>query len=230
MQLFELFSDLLFLYAYVGNSITFPEPLCAADERACILRMQAGDDAARDTLIEHNLRLVAYIARKYVRAGRDSDDVVSIGVIGLIKAVSTYDPAKGVALSSYASRCVENEILMSLRVEKKQVGEVSFSEPIGTDSDGNDVSLGDILGTDADAVIEEVQSRMDAERVNRVMLRALTRRERTVVSMRFGLGGGYRMTQREIAGMLGISRSYISRIEKKAIQKLTQALREEERR
>lgn len=229
MQWLQALTDLLFFAAYVGNTNTFPEPLSAAEESACIARMRAGDIAARDTLIEHNLRLVAYIARKFVRTGRDSDDVVSIGIIGLIKAVSTYDPNKGVALSSYASRCVENEILMSLRVEKKQVGEVSLNEPIGTDSDGNDVSLGDILGTDADAVIDEVQSRMDAERVKSAMQRALTKREQTVVRMRFGLGGGYRMTQREIASALGISRSYISRIEKKALEKLMHALAESQR-
>lgn len=227
MQWLQMLSDLLFLAAYVGNSNAFPEPLSAQEERDCIRRMQAGDQSARDELIEHNLRLVAYIARKYIRAGRDGDDVVSIGIVGLIKAVSTYDPAKGVALSSYASRCVENEILMSLRVEKKQVGEVSLNEPIGTDSDGNDVSLSDILGTDADVVVDEVQSRMDTERVNRAMQRVLNNRERTVISLRFGLGGRYRMTQREIASLLGISRSYISRIEKKALQKLTVALSEE---
>ena len=226
MQWLQIISDLLFFAAYVGNTNAFPEPLSAAEERDCIRRMQAGDEAARDELIEHNLRLVAYIARKYVRAGRDSDDVVSIGIIGLIKAVSTYDPGKGGALSSYASRCVENEILMSLRAEKKLVGEVSLNEPIGTDSDGNDVSLSDILGTDADTVVDEVQSRMDAERVNRAMKQALSARERTVVNLRFGIGGRYRMTQREIANLLGISRSYISRIEKKALQKLTAALKD----
>ncbi len=211
MQWLQMLSDLIFLAAYVGNGNAFPEPLSSAEERECIKRMQAGDESARDELIEHNLRLVAYIARKYVRAGRDSDDVVSIGIIGLIKAVSTYDPAKGVALSSYASRCVENEILMSLRVEKKQVGEVSLNESIGTDSDGNDVALCDILGTDADEVVDQVQSRLDVERVERAMQRALTKRERTVVSLRFGLGGHYRMTQREVASLLGISRSYVSR-------------------
>lgn len=229
MQWLQMISDLLFFAAYVGSANAFPEPLSAAEERECISRMQSGDSAARDQLIEHNLRLVAYIARKYARNGRDSEDVVSIGIIGLIKAVSTYDPGKGVALSSYASRCVENEILMSLRAEKKLVGEVSLNESIGMDSDGNDVSLCDILGTDADAVIDEVQSRMDAERVNRAMRLCLTARERTVVSLRFGIGGKYRMTQREIASMLGISRSYISRIEKRAMQKLTEALQSPQR-
>lgn len=227
MQLFEILCDLFFFAAYVRSDSSFPEPLTPAEERACIQRMQAGDEGARDELIEHNLRLVAYIARKYVRAGRDSDDVVSIGIIGLIKAVSTYDPAKGVALSSYASRCVENEILMSLRVEKKQVGEVSLNEPIGTDSDGNDVALCDILGTDADEVVDRVQSRLDAERVERAMQRALTPRERTVVSLRFGLGGRYRMTQREVAALLGISRSYVSRLEKKAMERLKAELERE---
>lgn len=224
MQLFQLFSDLLFFAAYVGTTNTFPEPLNAQEEHACIERMIKGDADARDILIEHNLRLVAHIAKKYIRAGRDCDDIISIGTIGLIKAVSTYDPAKGVALSSYASRCVENEILMSLRVEKKQVSEVSFGEPIGMDGDGNDIALSDILGTDPDTVIDEVQRRMDADRIRRILRQCLTKRERTVIELRYGLGGEFRMTQREVAKVLGISRSYISRIEKKAMSKLTAAL------
>ena len=225
----QFLSGLLFLYAYVGNQTTFPEPLSAAEERACLHRLQQGDQNARETLITHNLRLVAHIAKKYAKAGRDSDDIISIGTIGLIKAVSTFDPNKGVALSSYASRCVENEILMSIRAEKKQVAEVSFGEPIGMDGDGNDITLLDILGSDPDTVVEEVGRRMDAARVRGAMNRALTARERAVVQMRYGLTGGRCMPQREIAAFLGISRSYISRIEKKALQKLTAALSEREK-
>ncbi|MEG1524022.1 MAG: RNA polymerase sporulation sigma factor SigK [Clostridia bacterium] len=228
MQLFQFFSDLLFLAAYVGTANAFPEPLAAEEERDCIARMLRGDISARETLIEHNLRLVAHIAKKYIRAGRDSDDVISIGTIGLIKAVSTYDPAKGVALSSYASRCVENEILMSIRVERKQVPEVPLYEPIGMDGDGNDIALCDILGTDPDTVIDEVQRRLDVQLIHRIMNHSLTSRERTVIEMRFGLFGGFRMTQREVARTLGISRSYISRIEKKALMKLTTALAQAE--
>ena len=186
--------------------------------------MRQGDERAREQLIEHNLRLVAYIARKYARAGRDGDDIISIGTIGLIKAVSTYDPAKGVALSSYASRCVENEILMSIRAEKRQVSEVSLYDSIGTDSDGTDIALSDILGSEADCVPDAVQTSMEGERVRAAMRRVLNERERRVLTLRFGLYGGYAMTQREIARILGISRSYISRIEKKALAKMTAAL------
>lgn len=224
LQLLQWFGDLFFFAAYVNATGSFPEPLNAQEERACLMRMQAGDPRARDELIEHNLRLVAHIARKYARAGRDSDDLISIGSIGLIKAVSTYDPTKGVALSSYASRCVENEILMSIRAERKQAAEVSLSEAIGADGEGNDVMLGDILGTDADAVIDEVGRLFEAERIRGAMARHLGARERVVIELRFGLNGGVRLTQREVAAFLGISRSYISRIEKKALQKLSAAL------
>lgn len=224
MSIIQLLSDLLIFYAYVGSQTTFPEPLCEKEEKACIARLKAGDEEARELLITHNLRLVAHIAKKYIRAGRDSDDMISIGTIGLIKAVSTFDPDKGVALSSYASRCVENEILMSLRAEKKQVAEVSFAEPIGMDGDGNDITLVDILGSEPDTVADEVHRRLDADKVHAVMEKVLSRRERAVVSMRFGLIGGYCMPQREVAQFLGISRSYISRIEKKALLKLTAAL------
>lgn len=224
VELLQWFGDLIFWVAYVSAAGSFPEPLSAEEERQCIERMAQGDLSARETLIEHNLRLVAHIARKYAKAGRDCDDLISIGAIGLIKAVTTYDPTKGVALSSYASRCVENEILMSIRVERKQVSEVSFSESIGMDNDGNDISLCDILGTDPDTVFMEVGRRLEVERIQRAMMESLTRRERIVVELRFGMRGGYRMTQREIAKLLGISRSYISRIEKKALQKLSGAL------
>lgn len=221
MQLLQLLGDLFFFAAYIGTSRSFPEQLAPAEEKRLIALMRAGDEDARQKLIEHNLRLVAYIARKYVKAGRDADDVISIGTIGLIKAVSTYDPAKGVALSSYASRCAENEILMSIRSERRQVQEVSLYDSIGTDGDGNEIALSDILGSDPDTVLEAVQSSLERERIKKAVSAALTKREALVISMRFGLSGGYAMTQREVARLLGISRSYISRIEKKALAKLT---------
>lgn len=226
-MLAELINEILFLFGYVGYSSSFPPPLSAAEERDCVLRMRAGDETARDALIEHNLRLVAHIAKKYTRAGREQDDVISIGTIGLIKAVSSYDPDKGVALSSYASRCVENEILMSIRAEKRIAPSVSFTEPVGTDSDGNDIVLSDVLGTEADSVPDAVSKRLDADTVHARMLTALTPREATVLAMRFGISGQKPMTQREIAKKLAISRSYISRIEKKAMEKLTAALEKE---
>lgn len=226
LELMRLLSELLFCAGYVSHTNTFPPPLSAEEERIYVEKMRAGDEQARQKLIEHNLRLVAHIAKKYVRAGRDCDDIVSIGSVGLIKAVTTFDPNKGASLSSYAGRCVENEILMSIRAEKKLVTGVSLTDPIGTDSDGNDVTLGDILGTDADMVSDVVFSRIDAGRLHAAMQRVLAPRERVVIRMRYGLNGGNCFTQQQIAAYLGISRSYISRIEKKALEKLMAALAE----
>ncbi len=224
MQLLQYLSDLVFLAAYVGCFGAFSAPLSMEQERMYVERMLSGDDDARKVLIEHNLRLVAHIAKKYIKAGRDSDDVISVGTIGLIKAVSTYDPTKGVSLAGYAGRCVENEILMRIRAERRQVSALSLMEPIGTDSDGNDVLLADIIGTEPDIVVNEVDRRIDAAHIGRALKERLTKRERTVVVMRFGLYGGNRATQREVAELMGISRSYVSRIEKKALSKLHDAL------
>ena len=226
MQLFEILCDLFFFAAYVRNGSSFPEPLPPEEERRCLAAAAAGSEEARERLIAHNLRLVAHIAKKYVRTGRDIDDLISIGAIGLIKAVSTFDLNRGYALSAYASRCVENEILMSLRAERKQVAEISLSDAVGVDNDGNDVTLLDVLGTDPDAVVDEVQARLDTERIRAAMRSALTEREFVVIRLRFGLFGAYHMAQREVAELLGISRSYVSRIEKLALAKLNAALRE----
>lgn len=226
VQLFQFLCDLFFFAAYVRGGSAFPEPLPEAEERRCLLEAARGSEEAREKLIAHNLRLVAHIAKKYLRAGRDIDDLISIGAIGLIKAVNTFDPGRGYALSAYASRCVENEIRMSLRAERRRVQEVSLSDAVGTDGDGNDVTLLDMLGTDPDAVLDQVQARLDTERICGVMRRVLTEREATVIRLRFGLFGACRMAQREVAELLGISRSYISRIEKKALGKLNTALRE----
>lgn len=227
MSILQILFELLFCAGYISHSNAFPAPLSAAEERAYIERMRAGDEEARIKLIEHNLRLVAHIARKFIRAGRDGDDIVSIGSIGLIKAVSTFDPDKGASLSSYAGRCVENEILMSIRAQKKQAVEVSLTEPLGQDGEGNDVTLSDVLGSDGDAVPDAAFGWLEAGRVADAMRGALTPRERTVISLRFGLCGNSRLTQQEIAAHLGISRSYISRIEKKAMRKLGAALQGE---
>ena len=205
-------------------SSSFPNPLTEKEEQHYVKLLEQGDPAARKALIEHNLRLVAHIAKKYVGPAASQDDLISIGTIGLIKAVSTFDANKGSALSAYASRCVENEILMSLRAERRQVSEVSLSDAVGLDNDGNDVTLLDILGSDPDTVIDEVQAHLDTERIRRTMQRVLTEREYVVIRLRFGLFGAYRMAQREVASLLGISRSYVSRIEKKALAKLSDAL------
>lgn len=226
--LFSLLQEVFFFAAYVHGGNAFPEPLPSAEEARCIALAAEGDREARAMLIEHNLRLVAHIAKKYAGNRRDQDDVISIGAIGLIKAVSTYRPNRGTALATYAARCIENEILMSIRAEKKQAGEVSLSEPIGLDRDGNDVSLAEILGSEPDLVANEVELRMDAEQLRAMLRGCLSERERTVIELRYGLSGGRCMPQREIAELMGISRSYISRIEKKALTKLNAAFRERE--
>ena len=188
-----------------------PAPLKPEEEQACLMRLGKGDPAARAMLIEHNLRLVAHIAKKYAGPRRDQDDLISIGTVGLIKAVSTFDSKKNSALATYAARCIENEILMSLRAEKKQSGEVSLSDPIGVDGDGNEISLADILGSESDQVQRDVESRIASEQVRCAVEAALSGRERTVIQLRYGLFGGRCMPQREVAALLGISRSYVSR-------------------
>lgn len=223
--LFQLFKDIFFFAAYVNGGNSFPEPLNPEEEKQCLERCALGDDEARACLIEHNLRLVAHIAKKFASAGRDSDDMISIGTIGLIKAVSTYNMHKGTALATYAARCIENEILMSIRSEKRQATEISLYDAIGTDRDGNDISLAEVLGSDPSLVCDEVEARLAAEQLRRLIRLHLSDRERLVIELRYGLAGRFCMTQREIAQMLDISRSYVSRIEKKALCKLNHAFR-----
>lgn len=222
-SLLSLICEIFFFVGYVGQTNSFPPQLSREEEHKYIELLSKGDDEAREKLIVHNLRLVAHIAKKYAKAGRDTDDIISIGTIGLIKAVSTFSESKG-ALSSYASKCIENEILMSLRVERKQVFEVSLDEPIGTDRDGNELALADLMGADAESVFDQVQSRIDADVLKKVMSKVLNQRESLILNYRFGLYGGYCMPQREVARLLDISRSYVSRIEKKAMKKMFTAL------
>lgn len=196
---------------YISNS-AFPDPLTEDEEAAYLQSFWRGDKEARSVLIERNLRLVAHIAKKFEGSGEDQDDLISIGTIGLIKAVNTYDPGKGTKLATYAAKCIENEILMYMRTLKKTHGEVSLFDPIGVDKEGNEVTLLDILGTDPDAVAESVENGYEYERIRRHLER-LDDREREVLEMRYGILGGLRRTQREIAKKLGISRSYVSRIE-----------------
>lgn len=219
-----LLCEIFFFVGYVGQTHSFPKPLSREEEQEYIELLSNGNEEAREKLIVHNLRLVAHIAKKYTKSGRDADDVISIGTIGLIKAVSTFSKEKG-QLSSYASKCIENEILMSLRTERKQVMEVSLNEPIGTDHDGNELLLSDLVGADAESVFDKVQMRIDADILRKVMDKTLTQRERMILNYRFGLQGGYCMPQREVAELLDISRSYVSRIEKKAMQKMLVALK-----
>lgn len=222
--LLQLLRDLFIFTGYISNGNSFPEPLTASEEKAYFESYAKGDNDARTKLIEHNLRLVAHIAKKYTDANRSNDDMISIGTIGLIKAVSTYNIDKGTTLATYAARCIENEILMSIRLEKKQAYQVLLYDAIGKDRDGNDIPLADVLGSDPNLVFNEVEALLNAEQLRALMSKHITERERLVVELRYGLNGNYSMTQREIASMLGISRSYISRIEKNALNKLQRAL------
>ena len=205
--------------AYIGGSESLPAPLTREEEQALFERMDEEPATVRRTLIEHNLRLVVYIARKFENTGVGIEDLISIGTIGLIKAVNTFDPGKKIKLATYASRCIENEILMFLRRTSRQKLEVSLDEPLNTDWDGNELLLSDVLGTDPDCVMRPVED--DAEKqILAAVLRRLPPREQTIISMRFGLSGQDEMTQKEVADKLGISQSYISRLEKRIIQRM----------
>lgn len=212
-----LIKGTLCLFAYIHNQV-FPHPLEEAEEARCLRELKAGSEEARNTLVEHNLRLVAHVVRKYESSGEDMEDLISIGTIGLIKAIKTYNEERGVKLATYSARCIENEVLMYLRNTRKLKQEVSIYEPIGYDKEGNEISLLDVLATDNE-IIDMVEMKMQEEKV-RDKIDVLTRRERQVIEMRYGLFNGLKETQRDIAKKLGISRSYVSRIEKRALKKL----------
>ena len=210
---------------HLSARASFPKPLDKAEEAALVERMIAGDSEAAAGLIEHNLRLVAHIARMYAQAGVDQDDLISIGSLGLIKAVQTFRPEAG-RLTAYASRCIENEILMHFRAERKNRGVVLLGESLGADDDEGDQSLGDLLGTEPDLVPSEAENAIEAARALGLMEAALTEREREVVRLRCGLADGEPWPQHRVAARLGISRSYVSRIEKRALEKLREAMGE----
>ena len=210
----------LILHLSARNS--FPKPLQPEEEAELVGRMLAGDTLARDRLIEHNLRLVAHIAKKYTGSGIDSDDLVSVGTIGLMKAVSTFRPEAG-RLTTYASRCIENEILMQLRAGRKLRMNVSLNDPVGSDREGNHIRILDLLGTEPGEVADRVETRIEGARARRLIPKVLTEREQRVICLRYGLTDGEPHAQHEVAGRLGISRSYVSRIEKKALEKLRAA-------
>ena len=201
-------------------SSSFPSPLSEKEEQALIGRLADGDSEAKTMLIEHNLRLVAHIAKKYAGPGACQDDLISIGTIGLIKAVGTYSGRKSTRLATYAAKCIENEILMSIRSSKRIRQEVSLSLPIGIDKDGNVISFNDILGTDTDEIVDSIDLKIQISRLREAISSCLSRREQAVITARYGLDGREPRPQREIASCLGISRSYVSRIEKKALEKL----------
>lgn len=205
----------ILLFSFVAGNTSFPQPLSEEEERKYLELCRQGDETARNILIERNLRLVAHIVKKYNSTGKDVDDLISIGTIGLIKAITTFDMSKGTRLATYAARCIENEILMTIRSNKKTQSQLSLQDPIGVDKEGNEISLLDILGTDGDAVLEEVEKKMQIKKLYSKMGKILKKRERAVLELRYGLANGTAKTQREIAQMLGISRSYVSRIEKR---------------
>lgn len=204
---------------YVGGSDALPPPLKKEEEDELVKKLKDGDEAIRDILIERNLRLVVYIARKFENTGIGVEDLISVGTIGLIKAVNTFNPDKKIKLATYASRCIENEILMYLRRNSKIKAEISFYEPLNIDWDGNELLLSDILGTDNDIVYSLIEDEVDKELLF-LALKNLNDREKEIVKLRFGLNGTREKTQKEVADMLGISQSYISRLEKKIINRL----------
>jgi len=215
-----------FVLGYISNNSLFPEPLTAEEEKECLEKYMAGDEDARNILIERNLRLVAHICKKYNIPNLDTDDLISIGTIGLIKGINTFNLDKGVRLATYASRCIDNEILMYLRSTKKLGAEVYLNEPIGKDKDDNEISLIDILENEERNVEDEIDLKMKIKELYLKIKNVLKEREQLIIELRFGLGGRKPKTQNEVAEMMGISRSYVSRIEKKAISKLNTELSE----
>lgn len=218
-KIIEKFSLSEKILNYMAGQETLPPPYSAEEEAEIVERMKNGETSLRDGLIEHNLRLVVYIARRFENTGVSLDDLVSIGTIGLIKAVNSFDGDKNIKLATFASRCIENEILMHLRRTIKQKGEISFDEPLNTDSDGNELLLSDVMGTDGDIVYKKIENGVENELLKQALLK-LNKREREIMEMRYGLSGEDELTQKEVADTLGISQSYISRLEKKIILRL----------
>ena len=214
----KIFSGLIFIALHVAKSGNFPPPLSAKEEKELLIKSNQGDIDARNKLIEHNLRLVAHISKKYY-TNENQDDLISIGTIGLIKGVSTFNSEKGNRLATYAARCIENEILMHFRSLKKTAQDVSFSDSIDTDKDGNTLTLGDIIAVDSD-IAEEIDTKLKIKRLSEIFPKVLNDREKQILTFRFGLNGAQELTQQQIANILGISRSYVSRIEKSALKKL----------
>lgn len=211
-----------------GTCASFPKPLSEEEESECIEKYKNGDTDARNILIEHNLRLVAHVAKKYTSSGRivsvDFDDIISIGTIGLIKGIDSFNADKNVRLATYAARCIENEILMYIRSSKKYSNDMFLQDPVGHDFDGNEITVMDMVKSDDDPVPDEVSDRIDIMRMIQKIEEVLDEREREIIKMRYAIYGGEEITQREIAAMLGISRSYVSRIEKKALKKISACL------
>ncbi|MCQ4022130.1 MULTISPECIES: RNA polymerase sporulation sigma factor SigK [unclassified Ruminococcus] len=227
LNIFEgISSFFLFLILHVTGSNAFPKPLTAKEEEMYLERMKNGDKEAKNKLVEHNLRLVAHIIKKYYASSNDQDDLVSIGTVGLIKAINTFNPEKNIKLSSYASRCIENEILMHFRSVKKRAQDISLNEAIDSDKDGNPLTLMDIMSCE-DNIIDDLDIKIKSAQVREYINQCLTKRERTIIILRYGLNNTKPLTQREVAQMLKISRSYVSRIETKALGKLRKCFEKE---
>ena len=218
-------SKIMCFSSFVGTVTGFPKPLTEKEEADYIERMLQGDKTARKTLIEHNLRLVAHIVKKYSNAG-DADDLISVGTIGLIKGIDTFKPNKGSQISTYCARCIENEILMLIRMTKKHNQVYSLEETLGKDKDGNDITLGDTVGTEIDELAEKIENTVLSENINRILKRELPVREYKILCMRYGLNNSPALTQREVAKKLNISRSYISRLENKALKTIKEEIKE----
>jgi len=221
-----LLEGILLLVSYIKSGKVFPEPLESKEEEKYLQRMKEGDKEARNILIEHNLRLVAHIVKKYDTAHTDNEDLISIGTIGLIKGINTYDNSKSTKLATYAARCIENEILMHLRSTKKLNREILLQKKIGSDKEGNEITLFDVVCSGDESVSERVEKNINEEKLYN-NLKKLSKRQRKVIILRYGLNNGKKLTQKEVASILGISRSYISRIEKKAVNSLTKLFFEE---
>ena len=221
--LIRTISNLFFFALHLSGTGSFPPPLSAKRERECLLAMKNGDVNAKNELIEHNLRLVAHIIKKYYSSSVQQDDLISIGTIGLIKAINTFDPDKGTRLATYAARCIENEILMQFRAQKKTAQDISVNEPIDTDSEGNPLTLMDIISTE-DEIVEDIYKITMLKKLSTEVGKIKDPREKSIIMMRYGLDGMRPMTQLEVSKKLNISRSYVSRIEKKALKELRKAL------
>lgn len=222
----EFLKTAVFLVGYISNNSLFPEPLSAEEERKCLEQMKKGDEEAKNILIERNLRLVAHICKKYTTSKVEQDDLISIGTIGLIKGINSFEASKGVRLATYVSRCIDNEILMHLRTTKKLNAEVYLDDPIGKDKDDNTVTLQEMLENNDRSIEEVVDLKFKIKKLYEKMKEVLKTREKTIIELRFGLDGNKPKTQNQIAEMMGISRSYVSRIETKAIHKLAKEIKE----
>lgn len=215
---FVFFMNKILLFSsFINNAQGFPKPLTEAEERNYFERFKNGDQSAKDILINHNLRLVAHIVKKYAGTS-EADDLISVGTIGLIKAINSFEYGKGTQLSTYAARCIENEILMLLRVNKKHKNVMSLEECLGQDKDGNDIELGDIIPSEDDDIDKVVENNIITQKIVGIINKKLSSREAQIIKLRYGIGGNKTLTQREVADMLNISRSYISRLETKAIE------------